>query len=102
MKSASLLLTLALLLLGIPTAASSASTGQGHKPATSILAVKSLYHPPRGDAATDGTKDDFARLNKLKKDGGRLTRDSVHDAVVTTKRQRASLDIVVMGVASWN
>lgn len=70
-----------------------------HKPATSILAVKSLHQPPASNA---GTKDDFARLNKRNKYEGPITRDTVHEAVVWTKRQRPSQDIVVMGVASWN
>mmetsp|Transcript_25053 Transcript_25053/g.43849 ORF Transcript_25053/g.43849 Transcript_25053/m.43849 type:complete len:130 (-) Transcript_25053:189-578(-) len=122
---ASLLLTF--LLLGLPHKGSSSSTGQqsrshssksypteaqqqqarqhlysSYKPTTSILTVKSLYSHSDTTASSDGTKDDFARLNKRNKYGGPITRDSVHEAVVQTTRQRPSQDIVVMGVASWN
>ena len=69
-----------------------------HKPTTSILAVKELYPT----ISNDRIKDDFARLNKINKYGGPITRESVSEAIVKTKSQRPSQDIVVMGVASWN
>mmetsp|Transcript_13551 Transcript_13551/g.29465 ORF Transcript_13551/g.29465 Transcript_13551/m.29465 type:complete len:127 (+) Transcript_13551:52-432(+) len=116
-------LLLATLLLCLPSIAFSSSTGQqsrshssksypseaqsySHKPTTSILALKSLYplHSSSGGgtASNDGIKDDFARLNKRKKYGGPITRDAVYEAVVQTKRQRPSQDIVVMGVSYMN
>ena len=71
---------------------------QGHRPATSILPVKSfnLYHH-RGDTA-DGANE-FDRLNKIK-ERRTMTRAGLHDAVVHATRQ--SSDIVVMGATSWN
>ena len=120
MKSALSLLSillLATLTIGLLNIALSSSAGQqsrshsseagqqahsySHKPATSILAVKSLY-PLHGTVSKDGIKDDFARLNRRNKYAGSITRDAIHKAVVQTKRQRPSQDIVVMGVASWN
>ena len=123
MKSALSLLSillLATLTIGLLNIALSSSAGQqsrshsseagqqahsySHKPATSILAVKSLYplHGSSGTVSKDGIKDDFARLNRRNKYAGSITRDAIHKAVVQTKRQRPSQDIVVMGVASWN
>lgn len=93
------------ILLCHPNKAQATSTGQAHAytyshtPTTTILAVKSLYSNSGG---TDGTRDDFARLNKRYRHSGPITRESVHDAVVKTKRQRPSQDIVKMGAASWN
>ena len=70
----------------------------GHRPATSILPVKSfnLYHG-RGDTAEGA--NEFDRLNKIK-ERRTITRAGLHDAVVHATRQ--SSDIVVMGATAWN
>ena len=86
------------ILLCIINQAISSQQTHYHKPTTSILAVKELYPT----ISNDRIKDDFARLNKINKYGGPITRESVSEAIVKTKSQRPSQDIVVMGVASWN
>jgi hypothetical protein len=71
----------------------------GHRPATSILPVKSLnFHRAEQQPASD-KKTEFDRLNKAK-ERRHLTRKGLHDAVVHATRQ--SGDIVVMGATSWN
>ena len=64
------------------------------------MAVKSLYPPHHGVSNDGRTRDDFAKLNTRNMYGGSITRESVHEAVVMTKKQRPSQDIVVLG-ASW-
>jgi cell division protein FtsN len=71
----------------------------GHRPATSILPVKSLnFHHHENAPADDAKRNEFDRLNKAK--NRRLTRMGLHDAVLTATRQ--SSDIVVMGATSLN
>ena len=89
---------LVILLCIINQAISSQQQTHYHKPTTSILAVKELYPT----ISNDRIKDDFARLNKRNKYGGPITRESVSEAIVKTKSQRPSQDILVMGAASWN
>ncbi len=83
------------------------------KPTSSIVPIKHLnLHPGSGTAGTDRSSSQgdsrlnskntgFDRLNRNKKYGGSVHRDSVHDAVVYMTSQTPSYDIVVMGVSSW-
>mmetsp|Transcript_28876 Transcript_28876/g.57594 ORF Transcript_28876/g.57594 Transcript_28876/m.57594 type:complete len:142 (-) Transcript_28876:302-727(-) len=83
------------------------------KPTLSILPIKHLNLQPGSRAAgTDRSSPEsdshmnsknsaFDRLNRNKKYGGSIHRDSVHDAVVYMTSQSPSYDIVVMGVSSW-
>jgi hypothetical protein len=60
-----------------------------------------LHHHAEDHPTTGRRKDEFDRLNKQRK-FGRVTRDSVYEAVVQMKRQKPSYDIVVMGATSLN
>lgn len=73
----------------------------GHRPATSILPVKSLnfHHHRNDDTSSDAKKNEFHRLNKAK-ERRPITRAGLHDAVIHATRQ--SSGIVVMGATSWN
>mmetsp|Transcript_40709 Transcript_40709/g.85526 ORF Transcript_40709/g.85526 Transcript_40709/m.85526 type:complete len:127 (+) Transcript_40709:24-404(+) len=80
----------------------------GYKP-TSILSEQGSSSSSRARStlsklySSGRMIDDFARLNKRNRYGGPITRDSVHEAVMQTKRQMPSQDIVViMGAASWD
>eukprot|EP00970_Alexandrium_tamarense_P019614 scaffold14275_cov221-Alexandrium_tamarense.AAC.5 len=112
--SIALLLVLQLILSPLPSSAarthhhpskSTSSESLFHRstPTTSILPIKSLnlHHHAEDHPTTGRRKDEFDRLNKQRK-FGRVTRDSVYEAVVHMKRQKPSYDIVVMGATSLN
>ncbi|KAL7544362.1 hypothetical protein ACHAWF_007748 [Thalassiosira exigua] len=113
MKTALLLSALLLVSLPDPVVCAASSShsqhAQGHRPATSILSVRTLHHPLHGGtgSGTAGTpeaaRDDFDRLNARNERRGRgVAREDVREAVFRAGRHRPSKDIVVMGAASWN